>query len=258
MPLSSPLINALDTELPAAAGFCRANGLGVEITAFAWPAALEEGFDDLVRRHEEILAGIAPRTLHGPFLDLYQTSPDPAIVAVCRARHLQAMEAAQRLGATTYVAHLNSIPLIRNRGYRTRFAEATARFWVELADNAAGRGLTIALENLWEPDPALQQAVVRAAGHSAVQASFDNGHALVFSRTPAAEWIETLGPDLTHCHLHDNDGEYDQHGAIGDGTEDWPALLAALRCYAPEAIVVLESDRLEVNRRSLAALRELW
>ena len=53
-----------------------------------------------------------------------------------------------------------------------------------------------------------------------LKASFDNGHALVFSTVCAADWIETLGADLYHCHLHDNDGEVDRHNAIGSGKEE--------------------------------------
>ncbi len=155
------------------------------------------------------------------------------------------------------MAHLNSIPLIRNRAYRERFARAAAAFWLPFADEVGQHGMTIVLENLWEPDPELHKQVVMHANHPHLKASFDNGHALVISQRPAAEWIEVLGSDLAHCHLHDNDGTYDQHQPIGEGTEDWPALLEALDAHGHNAVVVLESDHLAKNKQSLDALRRL-
>ena len=57
-----------------------------------------------------------------------------------------------------------------------------------------------------------------------------------------------FGSDLAHCHLHDNNGTYDQHLPIGTGVEDWPELLKALKANSEEAVVVLESDYLGKNK----------
>ena len=250
-------VNALEEELDSVASFCRTEGIGMEVTAFAFPTALDDGYDNRVRVHAQSVDGIEPVAFHGPFLDLYATSMDPAIVAVCRDRHQQAIEAAAEIGASIYVAHLNFLPLIKNRRYRDRFVDAAVDFWIPFADKAASHGITIVLENLWEPDPTVQKQVVESADHKALKASFDNGHALVFSEHSAAEWIRVLGDDLLHCHLHDNHGKADDHYPVGNGVEDWSALFAALNEFAHDALVVLESDKLDLNRKSLAAVREL-
>lgn len=250
-------INALEEELEEVVAFCRDEEVGVEVTAFAYPAHLDAGYGERIERHVEVLGDLEPVLCHGPFFDLYPTSPDPRIVSVARERHEAALEAAAALGAGIYVAHVNSIPLIRNRKYRDAFVSASAEFWRRMADRAGKSETTIALENMWEPVPDLQARIVGEAGHPHLKASFDNGHALVFSELPAAEWVRTLGDDLVHLHLHDNDGDYDGHRPIGEGVEDWPALLEARREAAPGAILVMESDRLEANRTSLATLRDL-
>ncbi len=175
----------------------------------------------------------------------------------CRTRHEQALRASLELSATVYVAHLNSLPLIRNKGYLADFAERAAEFWTPYADMAAASGAVIALENMWERSPDLQRRVVETAGHPALRASFDNGHAQVFSDVPAPEWIAALGESLAHCHLHDNDGQYDAHEPVGDGIADWPALLEALARSPAQPMIVLESDRLERNRASLEAWQEM-
>lgn len=253
-----PAINILVDELEEAAAFCRTEGCGAEITAFAYPAALDsDSCSASVVRHREALRGLPQVSFHGPFLDLYVTSGDPRIVEVCRARHEQALRTALSLSVQVYVAHLNSLPLIRNIGYIDAFAERAAAFWRPLAELAWKGGVTIALENMWERTPEAQKRVVEEVRHPGLKASFDNGHALVFSDVPASKWVTTLGSDLAHCHLHDNDGEYDSHLPIGDGIEDWAALSAALKGLESQPILVLESDKLERNRTSLKSWRRL-
>ncbi len=250
-------LNVLEQELDEGVSFCRQEGLGVELTSFAFPYGRTVDFEKQIERHAAAVEQVAWVSLHGPFLDLYVTSPDPEIVTLCQRRHRVALKAARQIGAIRYVAHLNSIPLIRNVSYRDRFARAAADFWLPFADEAGKHGITIVLENLWEPGPELHKRVIEQANHPHLKASFDNGHALVFSERPASDWIEVLGSDLGHCHLHDNDGTYDQHLAVGAGTEDWPSLLKALEAHSEEAVVVLESDYLEKNKVSLSALRGL-
>lgn len=250
-------MNVLEEELSEGVEYCVREGIGMEITAFAFPGNLDQRFQARLDRHVAATRAVTPLLVHGPFLDLYCTSPDPRIVAVARKRHDQALTAAESLGATVYVAHLNSIPLIRNEEYRERFVERASEFWKPLADRAGRTDMTIVLENMWEPDPGLQRRVVDAAGHAYLRTSFDNGHALVFSDLSSADWVQTLGDTLVHMHVHDNDGTYDQHLPVGEGTEDWAALLGAWEGHAPEALLVVESDRLELNRRSLRKLKGL-
>lgn len=253
-----PVINILVDELEEAAALCRAEECGAEITALAYPSLLDsDSCSATIARHRDALVGVPQLSLHGPFLDLYVTSGDPRIVEVCRARHEQALRAARSLSVQVYVAHVNSMPLIRNRGYIDTFAERAAAFWQPLAELAWEEGVTIALENMWERTPDVQKRVVEEVGHPGLKASFDNGHALVFSDVSAAAWVGTLGSDLVHCHLHDNDGEYDSHLPIGEGIEDWRSLLGAINALESPPMVVLESDKLANNQKSLMAWRRL-
>lgn len=250
-------INALENELADAAAFCRERGLGLEVTAFAFPDGLDRDFERRIETHQNYVEGIAPLTFHGPFLDLYPASVDAAVVEVARDRHERALEAAHALGARVYVAHVGSIPLIRNPRYRDHFVGATVDFWLPFAEQAQNSGMVIALENLWEATPELQRDIVQQAENPGLRASFDNGHNLVFGEVSSAAWVARLGESLVHCHLHDNDGSEDQHLPVGKGSEDWSALLSAIRSHAPRAIVVLESDSLEQNQVSLEAVGRL-
>ncbi len=251
----SLLINTLPAELEQAAAFCRAEGIGLEVAAFSDVAILDGDMDEQIRRHARALKGIKPVVSHGPFHDLFATSRDPAIRAVCTQRHRQSLKAAREIGAGMYVAHTNYNVLILSAGYRTSFVLRSLDFWMPLVHEAIRDGISIVLENLWEGDPGLQRELVEKAGHPNLKASFDNGHALVFSKIAATHWIETFGEGLGHVHLHDNDGKLDSHRPVGEGIEDWPRLISALRTHAPGALVVAECDSLEANRASLTAIR---
>ncbi|HTL53822.1 MAG TPA: sugar phosphate isomerase/epimerase family protein [Planctomycetota bacterium] len=251
-------VNSLTPELEATVAFCRAQALGLELCHWAFPQALENDQPQDFERQAALVTGLPFLSVHGPFLDLIAASRDPGIVDVSRRRHQTALSAACRLGAKTYVAHTNYNPLIRNPPYRKAFLQRSLEFWLPLADVAGRAGVTIALENLWEAGPDLQAELIAQGKHPHLKALFDNGHALVFSKVPAVQWIETLGAGLAHCHLHDNHGEQDEHLPVGTPgcKEDWPAYVAAIRRFAPQATLVMESDRLEMNQKSLAAVQQ--
>ena len=250
-------INAMGAELAQTADVCRSENLGLEITDLAFPQNLDADPAPLIARHRKATRGIRPLSSHGPFFDLIANSFDPLIVDVTRRRHQAALEASHAIGASLYVAHTNFNPQIRGKAYREGFYKRMRDFWLPFADWAAERSMIICLENLWEPDASIQAELVATIAHPSLQASFDNGHALVFSRDSAAAWIQTLGAGLAHCHLHDNQGALDEHAIIGTGKEDWPGLLHATRTFAPQALLVIECDRLDKNLPSLEKVRSI-
>ncbi len=248
-------INTVVEELQSSADYCRAEKIGLEITDFAFPWNLDNNPKGLIDKHIAAVEGIKPLVCHGPFFELNVVSFDNEIKRVCRQRHSIALDAAKAIGASTYVTHTNFNPMIRHPYYRDKFVTRFLEFWLPFADEAAKRDIVVAFENNWENGPELQAEIIRKADHPNLKASFDNGHALVFSSVCAGDWIEMLAVDLHHCHLHDNNGKLDLHRAIGTGIEDWKNLISALQYYAPEAILVVESDRLRENQVSLENLR---
>jgi sugar phosphate isomerase/epimerase len=241
-------VNAVGDELEAAADFCRAQGIGIEVTDFAFPVNLDGDLTARINRHQKAVAGIGLVSCHGPFWELIASSLDPAIVEVVTKRHTAALRAACEIGATLYVAHANFNPLIRDISYLRNYTKRMLDFWLPLADWAAERRMVICLENIWEPGPETQAELISTAGHPGLKASFDNGHGLIFSSKPAKEWIETLGAGLAHCHLHDNSGKIDEHKPVGEGIENWPELMEAVGKWSPQATLVAESDRVRCGR----------
>lgn len=248
-------ISTVGDELEAAAELCRSEGVGLEVQDFAYPENLDNDPSKRIHRHTEAVKNIAPLIVHGPCFDLMASSIDPAVVAVTKNRHDTALAAARTIGAKWYVAHTNYNPLIRNASFRKNWTGRMLNFWLPIADEAGKAGIVICLENLWEPTPDIQAELVTTGNHPHLKASFDNGHALVFSSESSSRWVETLGSMMAHCHLHDNSGELDEHKPVGEGKENWPELVKALRDHAPQAVVVAESESLVDNKLSLQRLR---
>ncbi len=248
-------INVLEKELAQACEYCLQQQLGLEITDFAFIRNLDGNLEKNIEQNKAMTHHIKPLISHGPFMDLVTSSLDPKIIQVCKDRHQVALHASWQSGASVYIAHSNYNPMIFNTSYRKGYSQRMREFWLPMADWAAERNMMIALENLWEPEPDIQAELISFINHPCLKASFDNGHALVYSRIPSSVWIQTLGTHLAHCHLHDNHGEVDEHAIIGSGVENWPQLIQAINQFTPEAILVVENDWLEQNQQSIENLK---
>jgi hypothetical protein len=113
-------INVIGNELEDAAAFCRAEGIGIEITDFAFPWVLDEDLGCGIEWHLGALIGVNPISSHGPFFDLNVASRDKAIVSVARDLHLKALTAAGAVNASYYFAHASFNPLIKDPAYPKR------------------------------------------------------------------------------------------------------------------------------------------
>ena len=249
-------INAVGHELEPSAEYCRGEGIGIEITDFAFPDKLDQDLRESIDRHIEAVDGLEPLIAHGPLFDLIATSTDSLIVEVCHKRHTKALDAVSQIGVSRYVVHTNYNPLIAHPVYEEKFISRLLDFWLPYADRAGKYGVTICLENLWEPTPDLQCDIVDRANHPHLKATFDNGHPLVFSDITSAEWVAALGERIAHMHLHDNHGLKDEHLPVGDGSEDWPALLKAICEHSPEAVLSMENGNLNQNRTSIKRVKK--
>jgi len=250
-------INTVGDDLENSSAWCKSEKIGIEVTDFAFPLNLDGDQSERIERHIKAVEGISPVVLHGPFFELVVYSRDPEIVAVAKKRHTTALEVAIQIGASYYIAHTNYNAFIPDKRYRKIFIEKSKKFWTPLADKAARNNIIISMENLWEPNPELHAELIEFVDHPNFKATFDNGHGLIFSDKNSSEWIETLGSNLAHCHLHDNYGEYDDHNPVRDGKEDWESYFVSINKYSPDALLVMESDGFENNKKSISRVREL-
>jgi sugar phosphate isomerase/epimerase len=211
-----------------------------------------------LERARRVLAGRRV-SVHLPFGDLVPGSPDARVAALAGERLLAAGQWALKLGAVQAVRHLGREPRLHpdTQQYPQRLAATLA----PLARCLAQGGCRLALENTFElePSPLLlcRQALAQAA-QAEVGFCLDVGHASCFSRTDLVGWWPALAPHLYEMHLHDNDGQGDQHLPPGQGRVDWDFLGRGLAGLRRPPLLTLEPHREPDLWASLRALERLW
>jgi sugar phosphate isomerase/epimerase len=121
-----------------------------------------------------------------------------------------------------------------------RFIDAAFNSLEHLAIFAKQRGVTIALENTPSElgAPLTLQNFIKETHLNDLRFCFDTGHANIEGGIPAA--FESMREKVVTTHVHDNDGEDDEHLMPYEGKIDWAATLQ-LFAEAPHALpIVLE------------------
>lgn len=227
-------------------------GAGLEIQTFAYPEALDEDLDKRLAVYRKQMAGFTgERTMHGAFIDMVSASLDSKIASVTEQRYLQSLHVAEALNAHLIVFHLNFLTHIRTEDFRRRWTERQIVFWKRLGQRAADSGLEVALENMWEWEPAIIQTVLDGADQPNVKACLDVGHAHLYSSVPLADWLAALGDHLVYAHVNNNSGQDDQHRALDDGVLDYHVILEQLRSLARPPTYSLEMAGVGTKERSL-------
>ncbi|HNX77261.1 MAG TPA: sugar phosphate isomerase/epimerase family protein [Candidatus Rifleibacterium sp.] len=163
-------------------------------------------------------------TLHAPFYDLNIGARDRSIRIASFERLVWAVETAAMLGAGVVVVH---------PGYGVGPGEVAIEPWLQragaflkkLVEHAAGFGIKIAFENIFDSRPDQLLKLLQFVDSPFAGICFDVGHHHLFSALPMQNWLAALGPHIFEFHLHDNDRSADQHSAIGEGSVDYQPLI---------------------------------
>jgi len=244
------------SDLNATLALAEANGTGLDLQEFADPNILDGDWRGHVARYRKVLAGFRGElTLHGAFLDLFSGSPDRRVVAVARDRYRQNITIAAEVGAHLINFHANYLPLIDDPRYLPGWVDRQIGFWQPIAQEAGTLGITVVLENMWEPDPGILKKVIEGVHSPHLRVCLDVGHARVYSKLPIETWIATIQPYLVFTHLHNTSGSEDIHLAFDSGVLDMPAVLDLLRALPRPPIFCLELPDVASAQISLQYLR---
>jgi sugar phosphate isomerase/epimerase len=194
-------------------------------------------------------------TIHAPFMDLNPGSEERLLRDATRRRFQQVCHAAAILKPKVMVFH---------PGYdRWRYGEKQSS-WLkhaldtfrEVLDATARTGCTIAIENIFEEEPATLLALLEACSHPRLRHCFDVGHWNLF-HAPAIgleEWFAALGAHIAEVHIHDNTGSRDDHAPVGEGTIDFALYFQLLRSYAPDAVWTIEAHSRTCLERAIKSI----
>jgi sugar phosphate isomerase/epimerase len=160
---------------------------------------------------------------------------------------------AQAVGASYVVAHTGYDPA-RVKGDLAGWRRRSLETWKALIEQPACQGVSIALENTMEPEPSLVRSLVDALPEQSVGVCLDTGHLNCFASAPPPKWWASLGSRVSVLHLHDNEGEEDEHLGIGQGTFDFDALFRWLNRANVTPFFSIEGRDLQAVATSLSAL----
>ncbi|TRM10568.1 sugar phosphate isomerase/epimerase [Lentibacillus cibarius] len=182
-------------------------------------------------------------SVHGPMFDLNLTSENAAV----RQTTLNELKRAIEIGADIGAHHVIIDPgiclyrVFDKHQARKRAIEAIK----ELQQHAKKCRQPIAIENIGHQGTALfdQEAFCHLLDHfpdkDMLGLVLDTGHAHL-NNWNIPEVIHATKGHLLAVHLNDNDGQTDNHLAIGDGTIDWAPVLKALQHVPEQCSLILE------------------
>jgi len=260
MELERILLATYQSDITRHYELAQAHGAGLELQVYGYETdLLDSGWRELVDQHKTLLRDFASEiAIHGAFYNLSPASQDGRVVALTRERYLLNLDIAAELGARTVVFHTDFLPVVRNPDYRAMWTERQLEFWVPMAEEAARRGVVIALENMWEPEPGIIGDVLDRVDSPYLSGCLDVGHVYLFSDyLPLETWVERASRRLVHCHLNNHRGFFDEHLPLDfpGGVIDYKRDVLPLLCALPnQPSLVLEMDELEYLERSLRYL----
>jgi len=166
------------------------------------------------------------------------------VIAACRALDVTVL--------TVHPGFVNGIAFLD----RSRALDMTRRSIHELAPYAEEHGVVMAVENMPSNINATctrAQDLMTVIDGTTASICFDMGHA-----NTAGELDNMLGhvSRFRNVHLHNNEGQWDQHNVIDDGTADLGKVVSALK-KSYHGNIVIEATDLAPGARSKKILERL-
>jgi sugar phosphate isomerase/epimerase len=213
-------------------------GVGVEIQDFTEPNLSEPEIKDLVLRYKRLFRDLEqPKALHGPFLDLKPSSPDPMIRTISQNRYLKALQIATDLEADYIVFHSQINPQLTEPFLSNLNNRQSRDAWHEIIGQVPDYCGTVVIENVFESTPAMLRALIETISLPNIKVNLDIGHSKL-STASLEDWIRELQDHIAYIHLHSNNGIHDQHVKAPQGEIDY--LYRLLDRYAINPVLALE------------------
>lgn len=192
----------------------------------------------IMRRLEAVAPSYDTRfQIHAPISDVNLGALNERMRESSAMEMIAAMENAIELDAKTITIHpgLSSFVI---PGLEKRTIENAKRSIRTIDRLTREFGVTACLENM----PSFKFMIGRTAEELAylvdgteMKICFDIGHANTMNQTD--EIIDLLGDRIRNVHIHDNNGENDDHMTIGDGNIEFKPILKRLSKYKGNHII---------------------
>ena len=227
-----------------------------EYNDFFQPEALEDDakIDKIISFYLKQPRDCSNDTMHGAFLDVTIHSTDPWIRRISENRILQSMAIARCMEIKSVVFHTGRIQDFLDKRYIENWLDRNEEFFRKVLNRYPRQ--QVFMENMFDESPdILLRLAERFNDEERFGVCFDYAHAIL-SKTDGGKWIEELAPHIRHMHINDNDLENDRHWEIGTGKIDWRTFDNEMRRYRVDTSVLIETNNLEWQRRSMQYLKE--
>lgn len=199
--------------------FLRKNGFGMEVIQYANPV-YADNFEANNPNIAKDIAGVHGLAMHGAYFDTFYTSIDPLIREVAKKRFLQSMEIATFHGISHVVFHSAYRKFLNGFSPTAidRFVKEAIEFWKDIEKHIP-QDMTIYIENVEDEDPEIFVKLFEGIDSPKIRCCFDIGHAYFGGRAISLNrWIDVLKNHIGHVHIHDNNGNHDDHLPLGQGS----------------------------------------
>lgn len=168
-------------------------------------------------------------------------------------------EMAKELKPEFLVLHSGMTFDTKKWGLEELWLEKTTNFWREEIKKYEKEGIKILIENLVEEEPENLIKLCDSIDSDFFAICLDTGHLNLFSRISLSDWVIELGDRLNYIHLHDNNGNKDEHLPVGKGNIDFKSFFQTLKDSEKSAEVALELDAPpEVKMQNLRKVRKQY
>ena len=190
-------------------------------------------------------------TLHAPFFDLSPGGFDQRVVEVSREKLTRAFNLLPVFKPHSIVCHLGFEENKHRNKFENWLATALAT-WRPLLQIATRYNTKVMFENTYETSPDVHKILFEQLDAPHLGFCMDTGHLSAFAHTSWQPWLDELVPWLGQLHLHDNDGEGDNHLALGRGKFNFLELFDFLNQQTLNPIITLEPHSKDDLWQSLA------
>ncbi|MFH1328528.1 MAG: sugar phosphate isomerase/epimerase family protein [Candidatus Bathyarchaeota archaeon] len=222
---------------------------------------VDEGYFKLDKKKMDILNQLREKfnleyTVHAPFVDLNIGSLNRLIRGFSIKVLKNSIFKSNLLNAKVWVFHPGFYGAL-SRIQPDKAFKMNLKSVSELVEYAEKLGIQTGLENM----PANIAAILARAEdfdkfsqavEFDVKLTLDTGHAHTFGQLEI--FLERFKNKIVHVHIHDNDGSFDAHKDIGDGTIYWSKTIEYIHKTGYKNILMVESTNDPFN--TIRKLRE--
>lgn len=214
---------------------CETNGYGIELSDFSDIAVLSDS--SLIRTIACRINRITGRALHGPYLEMNPVSED----IIVRNNTLNCFRMVYDRACDLQIKHIILHPVFNPLVFSPQeWIKKSVVFWKEYLKGKSAE-IHFHLENVMDAGPEVLLELVKRVNQPNLDINLDIGHVHAYSKVPLPTWISTIGQRIGYVHLHDNNGQADEHIGLGQGNLPLEEVCRFLQYYAPEAIWAIES-----------------